>query len=301
MPIPETTALTVLKNISLEEVAKFIDWTMLLVSWDFKTAETRKSAEAEELLSDSRKLLARIIAENLLTVDGVVRILPSATVDIDDIAVYSDYKRDNVLLQLPMLRRQIPLNGECPSLADFISPVNQESSNPGIDDHIGFFVVTAGKGVDKLLKTYSEHDPYSPLLIRSLADRLAEAGAEYIHKKVRRELWAYETSPDLQVSDVLKNRYQGIRPSPGYAVCPDHSGKKDIFSILDAENTIGITLTESYMMKPASSVCGYIFASEKSKYFPVGQIGIDQLESYSRRKGLSINELMRWLSNNLDS
>ena len=296
MGIPVTTALTVLNDIPIEQVIELIDWRMYLVTWDFKTAESRKSSEAEELIEDSRNLLDKIINEKLLTVDGVVRILPAATADIDDIIVYSDYKRDNIIMQLPMLRCQIPMNGVCPSLADYINPLDQESVYPGIDDHIGFFAVTAGKRVEKSLKIFSQDDLYSPLLIKFLADRLAEAGAEYIHRKVRRELWGYETSEDLSVSDILKEKYQGIRPAPGYPTCPDHTGKRDIFNILNAEDTLGITLTESFMMQPAASVCGYIFASEKSKYFPVGMIGEDQLISYSERKGIPLKELRRWLS-----
>ncbi|MBI9098330.1 MAG: hypothetical protein JEY91_07615 [Spirochaetaceae bacterium] len=300
MNIPQTTALTVVENMPLGEIIKLIDWRMYLVTWDFRTEENRKSVEAEELLNDSRKLLNRVIEENLLSVDAVVRILPAATVDYDDIILYQDEKRDAIFQQLPMLRRQIPMLGQCPSLADFITPADSEATVPGVDDYMGFFAVTAGKKVEESIRIFPDHDLYSPLLLKSLADRLAEAGAEYIHKKVRREIWAYEKSDDLSVDEILKEKYQGIRPAPGYPCCPDHTGKRDIFNILEAEKTIGIELTESYMMQPAASVCGYIFASAKSRYFPVGKIGDDQLESYATRKNMSVDELRRWLSVNVN-
>ena len=300
MKIPQTTALTVLKDIPIEEVIDLIDWRMFLVTWDFRTDETRKSPEAEELLNDSRLLLDRIKNEKLLTVEGVVRIFPAATADFDDILLYEDETRDRVLRTLPMLRRQIPMNGLCPSLADFITPLGATSEEPGLDDYIGFFAVTAGNKVEETIKIFPEHDLYSPLLIKSLADRLAEAGAEYLHRKVRKEIWGYEESENLSVEEILKEKYKGIRPAPGYPCCPDHSGKVDVFKLLEAEKSIDVTLTESYMMQPAASVCGYIFASEKSRYFPIGKVGEDQLISYSKRKGMALNELKRWLSVNVN-
>ena len=300
MTTTHSTALSVYRNIELEEIVKLIDWRVFLLTWDFRTDETRKSDDAKELLKDGRELLHRIIEEKLLSVDALVRILPAATIDCDDIAIYESVKRDKVLRQLPMLRRQIPMSGQCPSLADFIAPAHSENSEPGIDDYMGFFAVTAGKDVESVLALFPEHDVYSPLLVKSLADRLAEAGAEYIHQKVRREVWAYKKDEDLTVDEILKEKYQGIRPAPGYPCCPDHTGKIDIFEILDAEKVIGVQLTESYMMEPAASVCGYLFAAERAKYFPVGKIGLGQIECYAGRKGKSIGELKRWLSNNVN-
>ncbi len=300
MNIPVTTALTIMKEIPLSEVIELIDWKMYLVTWDFRTTEARESPEAEELLQDSRDLLDRIVNENLLSLEGAVRILPASTVDFDDINLYEDEKRDHIYMTLPMLRRQIPRMGQCPSLADFITPLGEIPIIAGVDDYMGFFAVTAGKNVDEAVKVFPEHDLYSPLLLKSLADRLAEAGAEYIHKKVRKELWAYDSQENLNVEDILKVKYSGIRPAPGYPCCPDHTGKKDIFKILDAEKTIGIQLTESYMMLPGASVCGYLFGAEKSHYFPVGTIGDDQIESYSGRKGTSVSEIKRWLSVNVN-
>lgn len=300
MNIPKRTDLIVLKNIPLKEVIELIDWKMFLVTWDFRTDKARKTPEAMELLNDSREMLNTIIRDNLLTVEAVVRILPAATVDYDDIILYEDENREKIYMTLPMLRRQIPMLGNCPSLADFILPEGTESQYPGLDDHMGFFVVTAGNKVEEAIKKFPEHDVYSPLLIKSLADRLAEAGSEYIHKKVRRQYWGYESENDLSVEDILKVKYQGIRPAPGYPCCPDHTGKKDIFEILNAEREIGVELTESFMMQPSASVCGYIFASEKSRYFPVGKIGEDQLQSYSKRKEISLTEIKRWLSVNVN-
>jgi 5-methyltetrahydrofolate--homocysteine methyltransferase len=300
MKIPDTTSLTILNDIPLEDVIKLIDWKMYLVTWDFRTAATRESAEAEELLADSRKLLERVVNEKMLSVEGAVRILPAVTVDFDNIVLYTDENRDEVLRTLPMLRRQIPRMGLCPSLADFITPSGSETSTPGIDDYMGFFAVTAGKKVDESLKLFPEHDLYSPLLLKSLADRLAEAGAEYLHRKVRRELWGYTKDEDLTSEEILREKYQGIRPAPGYPCCPDHTGKRDIFDILEAEKSIEIFLTESYMMQPAASVCGYIFASEKSHYFPVGKIGDDQLKSYAQRKGYTVEDIKHWLAVNVN-
>lgn len=297
---PQTTALTILKDIPLEEVIELIDWKMYLVTWDFRTAEARESAEAGDLINDSRKLLERIVRDKLLSVDGVLKIVPASTSDYDDILLYEDESRDKIYKTLPMLRRQIPRLNQCPSLADFIAPTDDEVRNPGIDDYMGFFAVTAGKKVEESLTLFPDHDLYSPLLLKSLSDRLAEAGAEYIHRRVRREFWGYDPDESLNTDEILREKYKGIRPAPGYPCCPDHTGKRDIFDILDAENSIGVYLTESYMMQPAASVCGYIFASEKSHYFPVGKIGEDQIASYARRKGYSPEEIKRWLSVNVN-
>ncbi|MBB6478642.1 vitamin B12 dependent-methionine synthase activation domain-containing protein [Spirochaeta isovalerica] len=298
MNLPVKTGLTILKNLPLEEVVKMIDWKMYLVTWDFRTNEARMSKEADELLRDSRILLDRVVKESLLSIDGAVRIEKARTVDYDDILLYDD--KEAPIMVLPMLRRQIPRMGHCPSLADYIVSEDNEPSEPGLDDYMGFFAVTSSKNLEEALKLFPEDDLYSPLLLKSLADRLAEAGAEYIHSKVRREIWGYEKGRELSPDEMLKEAYQGIRPAPGYPCCPDHTGKQDIFDLLEAEKNLGISLTESYMMQPAASVCGYIFASEKAKYFPVGKIGEDQLESYALRKGMDQREIRRWLSVNLN-
>lgn len=300
MEYPKETGLIVLENLPLDEVARLIDWKMYLVTWDFRTAETRESQEAKDLLKDSRELLDRIVAEHLLTIDGAVSILPAETRNHDDIVLFEDESRTEVYKFLPMLRRQIPRKGFCPSLADFITPQGEKAQESGIDDYMGVFAVTAGKKVDKTLTLFDENDLYSPLLLKSLADRLAEAGAEYIHSLVRRQYWGYEEGESFTTEELLREKYRGIRPAPGYPCCPDHTGKRDIFDILKAEETIGIELTESYMMQPAASVCGYIFASEKSEYFPVGPIGQDQLESYCERKEKPLKEIKKWLSVNLN-
>lgn len=299
MKLPVKPGLTVLTDLPVEKVAQMIDWKMFLVSWDFRTAAARESAEAEELLHDGRRMLDRIISGQMLSVDGIVRILPAETADHDDIVLYEDENRKKILKVLPMLRRQIPRNGACPSLADFIVSTGEESREPGVDDYMGFFAVTAGGKVEKSLKLFEQEDLYSPLLLKSLADRLAEAGAEYLHRLVRRELWGYERGAEMELPDILAVRYRGIRPAPGYPCCPDHTGKRDIFDLLDAENHIGVHLTETYMMQPAASVCGYLFGSSRSEYFPVGRIGEDQLISYSRRKKMPEDELRRWLSVNI--
>lgn len=299
MKLPVKTGLTILKDLPLEDVTEMIDWKMYLVTWDFRTNEARESKEAEELLHDSRELLDRVVRENLLTIDGAVRIEKARTVDYDDIQIY-DEKSGETIMELPMLRRQIPRMGHCPSLADYIVAEGDDPAEPGIDDYMGFFAVTSSKKLDEALKLFPEDDLYSPLLLKSLADRLAEAGAEYIHSRVRREIWGYEKGRELSADELLKEAYQGIRPAPGYPCCPDHTGKRDIFDLLEAEKNLGIALTESYMMQPAASVCGYIFASDKAKYFPVGKIGEDQLESYASRKGMDTSEIRRWLSVNLN-
>lgn len=300
MNIPKKTGLTVLRDLSLREVSKMIDWRMYLVTWDFRTAEARKSREAEDLLKDSRTLLEKVISEKLLSVDGAVRIEAARTVDYDDIVLYRDADLTDKICTLPMLRRQIPRMGQCPSLADYVTEIDKNPQEPGLDDYMGFFAVTAGKKLDLALKSFANEDLYSPLLLKSLADRLAEAGAEYLHSVVRREIWGYEQGDDFSVDEILKESYQGIRPAPGYPCCPDHTGKKDILDLLNAEENLQIKLTESYMMQPAASVCGYIFASKNAKYFPVGKIGEDQLQSYASRKGLDRKEIRRWLSVNLN-
>jgi 5-methyltetrahydrofolate--homocysteine methyltransferase len=226
-----------------------------------------------------------------------VGLFPANTVGYDDIEVYSDNSRTSLLTVIHTLRQQMqnPENGKHKSLADYIAP--KES---GIKDFIGAFAVTAGIGADELSMSYkNDNDDFSAIMVKVLADRLAEAFAEYLHFKVRTELWAYSGNEKLNEDELLKEKYIGIRPAPGYPALPDHTEKELLFDLLDAEKRTGIKLTESMFMTPAASVSGFYFAHPEIKYFPIGKIGRDQVLDYRKRKGMSIENIEKWLSQNL--
>jgi 5-methyltetrahydrofolate--homocysteine methyltransferase len=240
-------------------------------------------------------LLERIVADRSLAARGVYGFWPANSTG-DDIQVFTDEGRTRPLATFHTLRQQIrKAPGESNfALADFIAPVFS-----GIADYIGAFAVTAGGGLDQLCARFEkEHDDYNSIIAKSLADRLAEAFAEYLHKRVREE-WGYGRGESLSIEDLIKERYRGIRPAPGYPAMPDHSEKRTLFSLLNAETNSGIQLTENYAMVPASSICGLYFSNPAAQYFTVGRIGEDQLRDYSERKGFGVVEGKRWLGPNL--
>ena len=241
-------------------------------------------------------MLDRIVRERLLTARAVVGFFPANSVG-DDIEVYSDADRHGVRAVIHTLRQQMAKSGERPNLAlaDFVAP--RESGQP---DHVGCFAVTTGIGLEPLANQFTRaHDDYSAILAKALADRLAEALAERIHERVRKELWGYAPDEHVSNDDLIRERYQGIRPAPGYPACPDHTEKATLFDLLDATARTGITLTESFAMQPAASVSGYFFWHPESAYFGVGRLGRDQVEDYARRKGMSTPAMERWLAPNL--
>jgi 5-methyltetrahydrofolate--homocysteine methyltransferase len=276
-------------NYSLTELREYIDWTFFFHSWELK-------GKYPQILNDANALLDKIIEQNLLKANGVIAIVPAASQG-DDILIYEDESRKKVQHILPQLRNQEPKADGEPNLclADYLAPASSETP-----DWIGFFVVSAGFGADKLANEYeAQGDDYNALMVKLLADRLAEAFAELLHLKIRKEIWAYAPNEQLQIDEILRSKYTGIRPAPGYPACPDHRQKETIFSILNAQHNASIQLTESMMMMPAAAVSGYYFAHPQSKYFNIGKIDKEQLEDYSKRMNSDIKETERFIPNNI--
>ncbi len=296
---PAKPGLHVFDNYDLNEVIKYIDWTFFFFAWKLNGKypaifdDPLKGDEAKKLYDDAQHWLKVIIDEEIVNAKGVVGIYPSNSRG-DDIVLYSDPKSKDLAMVLNFLRNQEKKADGQPNLclADYIAP--EES---GIVDYTGAFVVTAEPDPAKMKKY--EDDDYGTIMIRILADRLAESFTELLHEKVRTSIWGYKKDEKLDIEDMLRLKYQGIRPAPGYPACPDHTEKGKIFDLLDAEESIGVTLTESFAMNPPSSVSGYIFAHQQSAYFNVGKIGEDQLKDYAERKGMSVEEASKWLAPNL--
>jgi 5-methyltetrahydrofolate--homocysteine methyltransferase len=289
-----------LDDVPLETIAEYIDWTFFFSAWELKgrfpaiLEHPTYGPAARELYENARALLDQIISGKLLSARGVYGFWP-ANSDGDDIVVFADDTRRVELARLPMLRQQDVIADQRPnrSLADFIAPLET-----GVPDYIGMFAVTAGLGADELVRSFEkDNDDYNAIMVKALADRLAEAFAEYLHAKARRD-WGYGESERLSKEDLVAEKYRGIRPAYGYPACPDHTEKRKLFEVLDAGRQ-GLTLTESYAMLPAASVSGLYFSHPEAKYFNVGRIGRDQLESYAERKGISIESAERWLAPNL--
>ena len=242
-------------------------------------------------------MLDKIIKEKWLQAKGVIGIWNVNSVG-DDIEVYTDESRKEVKKVFHTLRQQGQKSSNVPNIAlsDFIAP-----KETGLNDYFGGFAVTAGIGIEKWIKKFADdHDDYNKIMLQALGDRLAEAFAELMHKKVRTEYWGYSKDEKLGNDDLIKEKYVGIRPAPGYPACPDHTEKWLLFEMLDAEKNAGIKLTESLAMYPASSVSGMYYAHPQSRYFGLGKIGKDQVEDYAERKGMKIGEIERWLSSNLN-
>ena len=243
-------------------------------------------------------MLKKLIKEKTLKASAVFGLWPANTINDDDIEVYEDQSRTIVQSTLHHIRQQSSKNNdvaEMLSLGDFIAP---KESN--IDDYIGGFAVTTGIGVEKLAAEYEKKgDDYNSILVKALADRLAEAFAEHLHERIRKEHWGYSNDESLGNEDLIKEKYRGIRPAPGYPSCPDHTEKKQLFDLLDVHKNIGISLTDSFAMRPAASVSGWYFSHPESKYFNVGKIKQDQLESLAIRKELDLSDMERWLRPNL--
>ncbi len=290
-----------LKNYDLAEIAEQIDWAPFFQTWDLAGSypqildDAVVGVEAKKVLADAKIMLKKIIEGRWLQANGVFAIYPANSVG-DDIALYANEKREAPLMTWHGLRQQNkkPTGNPNLCLADFVAP-----RDSGVKDYLGAFAVTAGLGVDKRVKAFEEkHDDYNAIMLKALADRMAEAFAELLHKRVRRELWAYAKDERLSNDDLIAEKYRGIRPAPGYPACPDHTEKAALFELLRAP-TIGIELTESFAMMPASSVSGFYLAHPQAQYFAVGKIGRDQVEDYASRKGLPMAEAERWLAPNL--
>jgi 5-methyltetrahydrofolate--homocysteine methyltransferase len=296
---PNKIGVHVLENFSLEILKKYINWTEFFLIWELKGKypaifdNKKYGDEARKLFDDANKILDDIIVKKLIHANGVFGIFPANTISYDDIEIYSNENRDGIISIFHTLRQQAKKpSGKNLALADFIAP--KES---GIIDYIGGFAVSAGFGADELAKEYQEkHDDYSSIMVKALADRLAEAFAEYLHELVRKKYWGYASDENIDLDDMLKVGYAGIRPAPGYPSLPDHTEKEILFKLLDGENRTGINLTESYAMYPAASVSGIYFANPRASYFAVGKIMKDQVDDYRKRKGISLKEAEKWLS-----
>jgi 5-methyltetrahydrofolate--homocysteine methyltransferase len=293
-----------LLRVSLEDLVPFIDWTPFFHTWELRGVypkilqHEKHGEEATKLFADAQKLLAEIVSQKLIQPRGVYGLFPANRVG-DDVEVYTDESRQQVLTKLHFLRQQIEKGDGTPNwcLADFIAPKNSQLSTPSsqLPDHIGAFAVTSGHGLDELVKQYKAgHDDYNAIMAEALADRLAEAFAEYLHKRVRDE-WGFGKLEKLTTEDLIEEKYRGIRPAAGYPASPDHTEKEILWNLLDAEKKTGIKLTESFAMWPGSSVSGLYFAHPESKYFAVGKLGKDQIEDLAGRKGKSVSEMERWL------
>jgi 5-methyltetrahydrofolate--homocysteine methyltransferase len=287
----------------LGELVEFIDWTPFFATWEMRGAypailsDPRLGAAARDLHRDALALLERIVAEGRLKANAVVGFWPANTVDSDDIVVWRDDERQDAMATFRTLRQQMakPEGRPNVALADFVAP-----TETGLADFIGAFAVTAGQGLEEIVAEFeAANDDYSAILAKALADRLAEAFAERLHQRVRRELWGYAPDEGLSNADLIAERYQGIRPAPGYPACPDHTEKETLFELLEAESRAGIRLTESFAMWPGASVSGYYVWNPASHYFGVGRIGRDQLADYAARKGIALAEAERWLAPNL--
>ena len=326
---PKFLGRRVFKNYDLGEMAQYIDWGPFFQTWDLAGPfpaildDEVVGVEARRVYADAQAMLKKIVDGRWLTANGVVALYPANSVDEDDIAFYTDESRTERVLTWYGLRQQtekpvvdgVALPSRC--LADFVAPRNtthiathsgaatadstRASGRNGLDvlDYAGLFAVTAGIGADKRAQAFeAAHDDYSSILLKSLADRLAEAFAEVLHKKVRTDLWGYAARESLQCNDLIAEKYQGIRPAPGYPACPDHSVKKDMFALLQCEE-VGMGVTESLAMTPAASVSGFFIAHPHSSYFSVGKIGDDQLQDLAQRRHLNPAELQRLLAPNL--
>ena len=289
-----------LDDVPLEEIARYIDWTYFFSAWELKGKfpaildHPQYGEAARQLYEDAQALLKKIVGGKLIRARGVHAFWPAAA-DGDDIVVYKDEDRHEVLARLPMLRQQELQPDDRPnlSLADYIAP-----KGSGIPDYLGMFAVTGGIGAEELAKRYeADHDDYRAIMVKALADRLAEAFATYLHARVRDD-WGHPDPAAIAPDDLHHEKHRGIRPAPGYPACPDHSGKFDLFKLLQAERQ-GMALTEHAAMTPAATVSGFYFSHPQAKYFNVGRIGRDQVESYATRKGLPLEEVEKWLSPNL--
>jgi len=302
IPTPTKLGVQVLDNFPLATLREYIDWSPFFHTWGMKGIYPRildheeQGTEARKIFADANTLLDRIIAENLITARGVYGLFPASAIG-EDVQTYVDETRTESSERFHFLRQQTNREGSepCRSLVDFIAP--QATGQP---DHIGAFAVTTGIGLKKLCDAFrAANDDYNAIMAEAIADRLAEAFAEALHKHVRDE-WGYGLTENLTPAELIQEKYRGIRPAPGYPACPDHTEKGTIWKLLDVEANTGIKITESFAMWPGSSVSGLYFAHPDARYFSLGKIGRDQVADYAARKQMSVNEVERWLGPNLN-
>lgn len=297
---PAQTGIQVFDDYPLQELVDRIDWTPFFQSWELAGKYPRILTDeivgehATHLFEDAKKMLKQIVDEKWLTARAVIGLFPANSVGDDDIEIYTDDSRQQVLMKLHSLRQQAekPPGRPNAALADFLAP-----KDSGVKDYIGAFAVTAGIGIDEHIERFeADHDDYHSIMVKALADRLAEAFAERMHERVRKEFWGYKKDEQLANEDLIDEKYQGIRPAPGYPACPDHTEKGLLWDLLDVETRIGMTLTESFAMLPTAAVSGFYFAHPESRYFGLGKISEDQVKDYAKRKNWTLDYAERWLA-----
>ncbi len=302
-PKPAFTGTRVFDDIDLATLRDYIDWMPFFNAWEFhgkfpQLLEDKVVGEAAtSLFNDALAMLDKIISEKWLSARAVIGFYPANSIDDDDLRLFADDERSEELVRLCHLRQQRgkPSGQSHDCLADFVAPLES-----GIQDYVGGFAVTAGIGIDEHVKRFEDdHDDYSSIILKALADRLAEALAEFLHERVRKEYWGYASAEEFSNEDLVAEKYAGIRPAPGYPACPDHTEKAKLWKLLDVENNIDLKLTDSFAMFPTAAVSGFYFSHPQSRYFSVGKISRDQLESFAERKGMSLKDAERWLAPNL--
>jgi 5-methyltetrahydrofolate--homocysteine methyltransferase len=300
-PQPEFRGARQLCDVDLSQLVPFIDWTPFFAVWELRGTYPRIfenpewGAKAREVFDDAQATLAGLVEGGKLKARASYGFFPAASVG-DDVEIYADESRSGLLGTLHTLRQQAVRADGLPAqaLADFIAPRERQ-----LADWIGVFAVTAGLGAEEIVARHErDNDPYASIMVKALADRLAEALAEWLHQRTRRE-WGYGKDETLAIDELIREKYRGIRPAPGYPACPDHTEKRLLFDLLGGEEKVGIRLTESFAMLPAASVCGFYFAHPQARYFALGKIGRDQVEDYHRRKGMDLASVERWLAPNL--
>jgi 5-methyltetrahydrofolate--homocysteine methyltransferase len=299
-PKPKLMGVHKLEDYPLDIIVDFVDWTPFFHAWELSgrypkiLQDETVGNEARKLFADAQAMLKQIISEKWLTANAVFGLFPANTVNSDDIEIYTDETRKKTLMTWHNLRQQTKKPDAIPNycLADLIAPKESKAR-----DYIGAFAVTAGIGIEKKIREFEKaHDDYSAILLQSLADRLAEAFAEHLHLRVRREFWGYVADEALSNDDLIAEKYRGVRPAPGYPACPDHTEKGALFELLQAPKNAGITLTESFAMLPTAAVSGFYFSHPQAQYFATGKIGKDQVADYAKRKDMTLEEAERWLA-----
>jgi 5-methyltetrahydrofolate--homocysteine methyltransferase len=301
-PVPRVLGVRAFDDYSIEELARYIDWTPFFQAWELRgkfpdiLSDPQFGEQASSLYADARKMLRTLIREHWLQPRAVFGLFAANSID-DDIELYADDSRTEVIGHVHCLRQQkdLPEGKPHTALADFIAPKSSQ-----LHDYFGAFAVSTGQGIEAPLRRFeSDHDDYSAIMLKSLADRLAEAFAERLHERVRREFWGYAAAEKLGAEQLIREEYRGIRPAPGYPACPDHTEKATLWRLLDVEQRAGITLTESFAMYPTAAVSGWYFSHPDARYLAVGRVDRDQIVDYARRKGMTVEEIERWLTPNL--
>jgi 5-methyltetrahydrofolate--homocysteine methyltransferase len=296
---PAKLGLEVFEDYPLDELVDRIDWTPFFQSWELAGKFPRiledeiVGEHATHLFEDAKKMLKQIVDEKWLKAKAVIGLFPANSVNDDDIEVYTDDERGEVLMTLHSLRQQTerPPGRPNAALADFVAP-----KDSGVNDYIGAFAVTAGIGIDEHVERFEQdHDDYHSIMLKALADRLAEAFAERMHERVRKEFWGYAREENLDNDALIDEKYRGIRPAPGYPACPDHTEKALLWELIDPVTHADMTITESFAMLPTAAVSGFYFAHPESRYFGLGKIDQDQVEDYAQRKGWDMPTAERWL------